>query len=81
MTMRTDVPVDLGAGMLPLPVAAVRAAFAELDLPWTTAAALRALAHDESTPPPAPRAVLETHRPRRMPPLRPVPVTQQLSLF
>lgn len=81
MTMRTDVPVDLGAGMLPLPVDAVRAAFAELDLPWTTAAALRALAHDESTPPPAPRVPLETHRPGRMPPLRPAPATQQLSLF
>lgn len=82
MTMRCDVTVDLDAGQLPLPASAVRTAFAALDLPWTGAAALRALAHDESAPPPAPRTRLETGWAPRHPPLpRKRAVDHQLSLF
>ncbi|WP_300017956.1 5'-3' exonuclease H3TH domain-containing protein [Pseudonocardia sp.] len=58
MAMRDDVEIDLDAGHLPLPVDAVRAAFVALDLPWTAATALRVLAHDETAPPPPPRALL-----------------------
>lgn len=88
MAMRADLPVDLGAGHLPLRGDAVRAAFAELDLPWTAAAALRALAHDEAAPPPPPRrAGPETGgSPRppsapRLPVLRKPVVVDQLALF
>ncbi len=82
MAMRCDVALDLGAGHLPLPVEAVRSTLAALDLPWTTATALRVLAHDESAPPP-PRTPLEVGwapRPprRRLPAL---PVCNQLTLF
>jgi 5'-3' exonuclease len=83
MAMRSDVEIDLGAGPLPLPVDAVRATFAALDLPWTAATALRVLAHDESAPPPGPRPPLETgwsHRPSR-PRLPAKPVSNQLTLF
>lgn len=87
MAMRADLPVDLGAGHLPLPVDAVRAAFAEQNLPWTAAAALRALAHDETAPPPPPRTGPETgwggrapSAPRR-PPLPKRVVIDQLALF
>ncbi|MHA6779690.1 5'-3' exonuclease [Pseudonocardia saturnea] len=87
MAMRADLPVDLDAGHLPLPVDAVRAAFAEQDLPWTAATALRALAHDETAPPPPPRTDLETgwsprppSAPRR-PPLPKRVVVDQLALF
>ena len=50
MTMHTDVDVDLAgpAGVLPLPAADVASAFTAFDLVWTTPAALRALAHDET---------------------------------
>lgn len=82
MTMHADLEVDLGAGHLPLPVDAVRAAFAEQDLPWTAATALRALAHDETAPPPPPRQDLETGwSPRRRPPLPKRAVEAQLALF
>lgn len=87
MAMRADLPVDLDAGHLPLPVDAVRAAFAGQDLPWTAATALRALAHDDTAPPPPPRAELETgwsprppSAPRR-PPLPKRVVVDQLALF
>ena len=46
MAMHTDVAVDLDAGRLPLPADVVRAAFLAHELHWTTAAALRVLAHD-----------------------------------
>ncbi|MCX6463886.1 MAG: hypothetical protein NTW05_09880 [Pseudonocardiales bacterium] len=88
MTMRTDVAVDLGTGHLPLPVDAVRAAFAAQDLTWTAALAMRVLAHDESAPPPPPRTPLETgwapgrgrgyRAPKRLPAK---PVSDQLTLF
>jgi len=83
MAMRRDLGIDLGAGRLPLPADAVRSAFAELDLPWTAATALRVLAHDESAPAPPPRTPLETTGwtgPRR-PPIRRLPVSDQLTLF
>ncbi|MBW0114854.1 5'-3' exonuclease [Pseudonocardia abyssalis] len=87
MMMRDDVAVDLDAGRLPLPGDAVRAAFAEQDLPWTAATALRALAHDDSAPPPPARTDLETgwspgaSRRQRRPALPRTPVVDQLSLF
>lgn len=81
MTMRCDVAVDLSLGCLPLPSHAVHAAFAAQDLPWTTAAALRALAHDDSAPPPPPRTRLETGWAPRHPRLPKPPVDHQLSLF
>lgn len=87
MAMRADLHVDLDAGHLPLPADAVRAAFAEQDLPWTAATAMRALAQDETAPPPPPRAGLETgwspRRPTapRRPPLPRRVVVDQLVLF
>ncbi|MDT7709626.1 MAG: 5-3 exonuclease [Pseudonocardiales bacterium] len=86
MTMRSDVQIDLGVGHLPLAANAVHAAFAGMDLPWTTATALRVLAHDESVPPPPPRTPLETRGPgpRSRPPVRRLPartVSDQLTLF
>jgi 5'-3' exonuclease len=87
MAMHSELDVDLSAGHLPLPVDAVRAAFAEQDLPWTTATALRALAHDETAPPPPPRAGPETgwpprrSAPPRRPPLPKRVVVDQLALF
>ncbi|MGI8695626.1 MAG: 5'-3' exonuclease [Mycobacteriales bacterium] len=58
MRMHDDIPLgcDLraGAGTLPLAADAVRAAFGVLQLPLTTATALRVLAHQDS-PAPAPR--------------------------
>lgn len=86
MTMHADLDVDLTAGHLPLPVDAVRAAFAEQDLPWTAATALRALAHDDTAPAPPPRTDLETgwtrrSAPPRRPPLPRPAVDAQLALF
>ncbi|MDN5929866.1 MAG: hypothetical protein L0I24_02135 [Pseudonocardia sp.] len=87
MAMRADLPVDLDIGHLPLPVDAVRAAFADQNLPWTAATALRALAHDETAPPPPPRAEPATGWPLRppsaprRPPLPKRVVVDQLALF
>jgi hypothetical protein len=86
MAMHTDVPVDLDAGRLPLPAAAVREAFLAHELHWTTATALRVLAHDESTglrPPSTPLEVgwPPSHRPRRYGRLPVRPVSDQLTLF
>ncbi|WP_051341692.1 5'-3' exonuclease [Pseudonocardia spinosispora] len=86
MTMHTDVPVDLDAGRLPLATAVVRQAFLTHELHWTTAAALRALAHEESEDPRPPSIPLETgwppsHQPRRHKRLPVKTVTDQLSLF
>ena len=86
MAMHTDVPVDLDSGRLPLPTAVVRQAFLAQELHWTTAAALRVLAHDESAAPRAPITPLEVgwpppHSPRRYPRLPAKPVSNQLSLF
>jgi DNA polymerase-1 len=86
MAMHTDVPVDLDAGRLPLPTAAVREAFLAHELHWTTATALRVLAHDESTglrPPSTPLEVgwPPSHRPRRYGRLPVRPVSDQLTLF
>jgi DNA polymerase-1 len=86
MTMHADVPVDLDAGRLPLPTAVVRDAFLAHELHWTTAAALRVLAHDESAMPPPPSTALQfgwsvprgTKRYGRLPVKR---VSDQLSLF
>ncbi|MEP6598863.1 MAG: 5'-3' exonuclease H3TH domain-containing protein, partial [Actinomycetota bacterium] len=51
MTMHDDVPLGLdfagGAGVLPFDGATVRSAFADHQLTWTTATALRVLARDE----------------------------------
>jgi DNA polymerase-1 len=84
MTMHGDVAVDLDAGRLPLPAAAVRDAFAAQDLTWTAAVALRVLAHDDTAPPP-PRTPLETGwdaPPRRTLPRLPRKTpSDQLSLF
>jgi DNA polymerase-1 len=86
MAMRTDVPVDLDAGRLPLPTDVVREAFGAQELHWTTAAALRALAHDESAGPRAPSTPPEVgwpparwRRPYGRLPLR--PASDQLTLF
>jgi len=86
MAMRTDLPVDLDAGRLPLPSAVVREAFLAHELHWTTAAALRVLAHDESALPRPPSTPLEPgwspSRPARRFGRLPVkPVSDQLSLF
>lgn len=87
MTMHVDVPVDLSGavGRLPLPADAVRAAFAPLELPWTTATAVRVLARDLSEPPqPALREPDWNPSPRRgrgLPRLVPRPVSNQLALF
>lgn len=86
MAMRTDVPVDLDAGRLPLPTEVVRDAFLAHELHWTTAAALRVLAHDESGAPLPPNTPLELgwspSRPRQRYGRLPVkPVSNQLNLF
>jgi 5'-3' exonuclease len=51
MSMHSDLPLDVnldgGRGSLPFSVAAVRSVFETLQLPWTMAAALRALAEHE----------------------------------
>ena len=86
MAMHADVPVDLDGGRLPLPSSVVREAFLAQELHWTTAAALRVLAHDESAVPRPPSTPLEGGwpPPRRSPnhgrlPAR--PVSDQLTLF
>jgi DNA polymerase-1 len=60
MAMHADVPlgIDLsgGIGCLPLPADAVRTVFLAQELTWTTAAALRVLAGQESAGSPAPPA-------------------------
>ena len=87
MAMEPGLPVDLDAGRLPLCPLAVRGAFAAQELHWTTAAALRALAHDESASPPADHPPpLEVGwsrggRRRAFAPLKSKPVSPQLSLF
>lgn len=86
MTMHCDVPLDLDAGRLPLPTAVVREAFLAQQLHWTTAAALRALAHDESSAPRPPSTPLEVgwppfRQPRRFGRLPARPVSNQLTLF
>ncbi len=87
MAMHDDVAVDLSgsAGALPLPAADVRACYGTLELPWTTAAALRALAHEEA--PPGPSAAVEPdwnpppRRGRGLPPLPKRKASDQLALF
>jgi len=87
MAMRADVAVDLsgGIGALPFLPAAVRAAYAPLELPWTAATALRVLAQDPSTAaPPTPVEPDWNPPPRRgrfLPPLRKRPTVDQLALF
>jgi 5'-3' exonuclease len=86
MAMHDDVPVDLSgtAGAIPLPAAAVRACYGPLELPWTTAAALRALAHEESEPPPPPVEPDWSPSPRggrSLPRLPKRKVSDQLALF
>lgn len=86
MAMRADVPVDLDAGRLPLPATVVREAFLTHELHWTTATALRVLAHDESAVPRPPSTPLEMgwapSRPAQRYGRLPVkPVSDQLSLF
>lgn len=86
MAMHTDVPVDLDAGRLPLAAEVVREAFVAHELHWTTAAALRALAHEESAAPRPPSTAWESgwppsHLPRRHRRLPTKPVSDQLSLF
>ncbi len=93
MAMRADVPLDLdltgGAGVLPLAADRVGAVFAEQNLIWSTAEALRVLADDDSQlPRPVPvraeRAWPDTwpgSRPRhpKLPERR--PAMAQLTLF
>jgi hypothetical protein len=91
MRMHTDVVVRPEEGQLPLAEQDVRAVFAEHQLPATTRNALALLAHveDDDAPPrvawsadPSPEVVKTTGwRPRRHPPLVPVPASDQLSLF
>ena len=86
MTMHADVPLDLDAGRLPLATAAVRDTFLSHELHWTTAAALRVLAHDESAVPRPPSTPLEIgwsppSGGRRFGRLPARPVSNQLSLF
>jgi DNA polymerase-1 len=84
MTMEPGLPVDLDGGRLPLCPHTVRRAFTAQDLHWTTAAALRALAHEESAVPPPPPAEVGWSPPgrrRTFAPLKPKPVSPQLSLF
>lgn len=86
MAMHTDVPVDLDAGRLPLATDAVREAFLVHELHWTTAAALRVLAHEESEelrPPSMPPGGgwQPSRRPRRHGRLPVRPTSDQLTLF
>jgi 5'-3' exonuclease len=87
MTMECGIPLDPEAGLLPLASGSVRSVFAAQQLHWTTAAALRELAHDDSGTPRAPRGPVETvgwppgGGRRRLPRLAPKPVTDQLTLF
>lgn len=87
MAMDAGVPVDLAAGRLPLCGEAVRRAFLAQELHWTTASALRVLAHDESAAPRPPGTLLEAGwwpppgRRRSFAPLPARPVSSQLTLF
>jgi DNA polymerase-1 len=86
MAMHCDVPVDLDAGRLPLRTDVVREAFLAQQLHWTTAAALRVLAHDESAAPRPPSTPLEVgwpppRQPRRYARLPARPISNQLTLF
>jgi DNA polymerase-1 len=86
MTMHTDVPIDLGIGGLPLPTEVVRRIFGAEQLHWTTAGALRVLAHDDTVLPRPPGSPLEAGWPmpgpaRRYRRLPTRPVSNQLALF
>ncbi|HTZ45450.1 MAG TPA: 5'-3' exonuclease H3TH domain-containing protein [Jatrophihabitans sp.] len=55
-TLELGLDLAAGPGVLPLPADAVRAAFSAHQLTWTTATALRVLAHHDGPPPqPAPQ--------------------------
>ena len=64
MTMRTDLALGIdfagGAGCLPLPASAVRAAFLEQQLTWTASAAVRVLAGEDE---PAPEPPVQARQP------------------
>jgi DNA polymerase-1 len=86
MTMDDSVAVDLSSGRLPLEPGAVRSVFRAQDLHWTTASALRVLAHeepDESRPSIEPVEVW-WHRPVARQPMPRLPVRKpdpQMTLF
>jgi len=86
MTMHRDVPlgIDLsgGAGCLPLPADAVRAAFTAQRLTWTTSRAVRVLCDQEMRDaewPDEPVADWGAGRPKFAP--LPKPKNEQLALF
>jgi DNA polymerase-1 len=85
MAMHTDIPLDIGAGRLPLLATAVRETFLAHELHWTTTTALRVLAHEESeVPPPSTPPQTWWSPPRgaqRYPRLPARPVSNQLNLF
>jgi DNA polymerase-1 len=86
MTMQTVVPVDIDASRLPLDADAVRATYRAHDLHWTTATALRALAHEEATEPQPSTVTWDVEWPgpssrRRLPRLPVRRVSNQMTLF
>jgi DNA polymerase-1 len=91
MTMHDDLKLGLdledGPGVLPLGVEAVRSVYSAHRLTWTSAAALRVLAHHDGPPPPPPpeqhwQTEHDWPRGRRLPRLEPAkPKVDQLSLF
>jgi 5'-3' exonuclease len=91
MTMHDDLALGLdlaaGPGVLPLAAEAVRSVYTAHRLTWTSAAALRVLAHHDGPPPPPPPEQHWQHahdwpRTHRLPRLeRPKPKLDQLSLF
>ncbi|MDQ2837891.1 MAG: hypothetical protein M3Y89_10830 [Actinomycetota bacterium] len=101
MAMHADLELGLdlatGAGCLPLPAGAVRAAYAAHQLTWTAPAALRVLAHEDGPPPAAAPTEISGSEPvssggyrgRRFPPLakseaktgRAAIASNQLALF
>lgn len=91
MAMHDDLPLGLqlddGPGVLPLPEDAVRTAYADCQLTWTTPAALRVLAQVDGAPVPAPPSQVwmgdrfSSGGGRRLPPLPKKKPQTQLSLF
>lgn len=89
MTMRADLAIDPGRGLLPLPAGTVEAVYRSFGLTWSTANAVRVLAETETEPAPSEPVYAENRAdvrpvhtgwaPKKLPKLK--PKADQLALF